>query len=255
MQNSIIGLLLLAGCATSDTSNHAKDQLLTLDHINDAEVKEIMLQAIDAGGGLDRWNAWTQLSFDKHTILYDSLGHEELNRKQRIIWQRSPVEQVNIAWNQEDEEHQLSWQSGEIKKYVAGKEVKVNDSAPLLNSVLSATYVMSLPFKLLEKNYDIKSQGQKTVQDRKATILQSQYLPPTPNETVDTWWLHFDEDFRLIGYQVAHADHISLVENSELIEAGGILWPLTRKSWRVNKHGEKLWLRAAYSYGNYQVLP
>lgn len=52
---------------------------------------------------------------------------------------------------------------------------------------------------------------------------------------------------------VKHADHLSYVKNLSFTEVDGFTFPLTRKSWRVNKDRGTLYLRAEYEYSDYEI--
>ena len=70
----------------------------------------------------------------------------------------------------------------------------------------------------------------------------------------DTWWYFFDpETFLMVGNEVQLKDHRSLVYDLSGEEVNGLNLHGTRESWRVNEKGERLFLRAAYRYSQYQI--
>lgn len=125
------------------------------------------------------------------------------------------------------------------------------------NTALSSSFVISIPFNLLDPGAQLSHAGFDTLDNgSKVEVLKAIYDPQgnQNHSTPDTWWHFFDANSnKHLAYMVQHADHFSYVENLEFEKAGGILFPKSRDSWRVNKHREKLWLRAKYQYSRYEV--
>ncbi len=213
-------------------------------------------QAIRAAGGLAAWFKWNRLSFDKHTELYDSAGSLESDLRQHIVWQRTPPSVV-IRWQDEEKvNHEIMADHRGMRKLENGQEQTQMDTQALINSLSAAKYVMSLPFKLAEPGYQIEYEQVDTLPSGATVhLLQARYSEDgDPVKDSDVWWHQFHTDTYLqMGYMVKHLDHISLIENLENTKVAGIIWPIHRKSWRINSIGQKQYLRATYHYSNYVV--
>ena len=255
----VMALIVLSlGCG-GNPSSAGKSQAAIgnpFEHIQDLEVQKHLQKAIAAAGGLETWQNCDQIHFDKHTVLYDEKGMIESDRRQQIIWKKRPETEVNITWLEGVVTHQIMSNSGRTKKLEDQIDVTPTDLTSLTNGILSATYVMAIPFKLLDHQYELMYQGIDTLESQEVVhVLQSRYLDRDKSEEdIDTWWHYYDVDsYQQLGYKVKHADHISLIENLDMTRSGGILWPTQRKSWRIDDFGQKDYLRADYTYANYQI--
>lgn len=243
-------LLLFAACKPSVNEI---DDTTALDRIADKKAAQLLKKAIDAAGGLDTWNSLKLISFDKHFALFTENGEIEKDQQQTYI-QR----------NRYDGSDGESVENPELRYQVGSDFIRVNgdvnpdiEETALRNSILSASFVISIPFKLLDDGAVLTYMGKDTLdRGQEVEVLQVSYNPENHgnHSTKDTWWHYFDsQTYKHLAYMVQHADHYSYVENLTQTEAGGVVFPLTRKSWRVDENRNLLWLRAEYEYSNYQV--
>ena len=87
-------------------------------------------------------------------------------------------------------------------------------------------------------------------------VLQVSYSPEqhANHSSADTWHFYFDqENQNVVANFIESPDHFSLVENTSFQRIGGTLFYKDRKSYRVDSLGNKLYLRAAYTYENFRV--
>ena len=71
----------------------------------------------------------------------------------------------------------------------------------------------------------------------------------------DTWWYYFDpSSYLMVGNEVQLKDHRSLVYDLSTEKADDLLFHGTRKSWRVDEAGKRLFLRAEYRYSNFELI-
>ncbi|MEL6924978.1 MAG: hypothetical protein AAFO94_13095, partial [Bacteroidota bacterium] len=166
-------------------------------------------------------------------------------------------EDVLIEWEQDGQAHQIHYSQGEAVKSINGKPDPDAKPTSTFNTVMSATFVLSIPFNFLDEGAALSHDGTTTLEDGTSVeVLKIRYDPTAHDNltTADTWWVYFDAtDHRLLGYMVQHADHYSYVRNLSFIEAGGFLFPKERKSWRVNPDRSKQYLRAEYVYSDFVV--
>lgn len=243
---------VFSSCQSLDTHSSS---LPSFDKIGDKQAAQLLKNAIEAAGGLDTWNSLKLISFDKHFALFTENGELEMDRKQTYI-QRNQFEGKNKD-EEKSMDKELEYQLGPDFIRVKGDVNPEMEETALRNSILSASFVISIPFKLLDEGAILTYVGKDTLdRGQEVEVLQVSYNPENygNHSTKDTWWHYFDsKTYQHLAYMVQHADHYSYVENLTQTEAGGVVFPLTRKSWRVDENRNLLWLRAEYEYSNYQV--
>lgn len=227
------------------------------EHLKDKKVKDLISKTIESTGGLDNWNKIESLNFKKYFALYDSLGEieNEVNQVHNYLFYPNP--EINIHWTKENQKHHIQFRSNKIIKTIDGKPDSNANETSLINTVRSATFVMSIPFNLLDAGVDFEYQGLDTLEQSVVVdVLQATYNPEQHNNhsTKDIWWFYFNHKTHFLeGYMVQHTDHFSYVKNNKLTKVEGFTFPEIRKSWRVTKDREILYLRADYAYSAYQV--
>lgn len=226
-------------------------------HIKNEKVKTLISKAITAAGGLENWKQLQSLDFKKYFALYDSLGNTENAVHQTHRYVFNPEKEIHISWEKENALYRIQSKNEQTTKTINGKTDPAAKSSSLLNTVRSATFVLSIPFNLLDAGVAFQHKGFDTLEDgQEVEVLQADYNPTTHNNhsTKDTWWLYFDKNnFQLVGYMVQHADHFSYVKNLSTENVSGFIFPKKRKSWRVTPQRKILFLRADYDYTNYSI--
>lgn len=243
-------LLLLSAC--QPLAGEVRD-LSMYANIPDKEAASLLQKAMDASGGLATWNSLKMISFEKRFALFSENGEVEQDLNQYYIQRNDYAE----GSNNREEKKDLIYQLGSDLIRIGGEVNPELSGTALRNTVLSASFVISLPFKLLDEGAELTYAGKDTLdRGQEVEVLQVVYNPETNanHSTPDIWWHYFDaETHTHLAYMVKHADHFSYVENLSQTEAGGIVFPLSRKSWRVDENRNLLWLRAEYEYSNYHV--
>ncbi|MEM8887188.1 MAG: hypothetical protein AAGD28_04305 [Bacteroidota bacterium] len=250
----LLSFLFIFSCAEKAATMEVEEELPDpFASIDDAKAKELLMKAMEGAGGLEKWESLSEISFDKHFALFKEDGAVEMDRNQTYI-QRNRKTEEGLGL---DKEKDVVYQLGPDLIQISGDVNPQADAQAIENSVLSASFVISIPFKLLDEGAELSYDGTDQLEDgREVEVLKVVYKPDEYSNlsTADIWWHYFDaKTYKHLAYMVQHADHVSYVENTGLTEAGGIVFPLTRKSWRVNENREKLWLRADYEYSNYTV--
>ena len=249
----LLGIIFLFFNACT-TSKQVTDPLQV---VKDEQVKTILRKAFTAMGGIQNWQALQTLQFQKNTELYLASGEIEQNTFQNHTYHYRPNQKVQIDWEKDNKVYQTTMENGQVQKKVNGQIDATANPISLKNGVLAATFVVGLPFKLLDEGVALSYEGKKELPNGKTVEVIKAVYNPTAHQNhskSDTWWHYFDSiDFHQVGYTVKLIDHNSYVENLSFEKVDGFLFTRTRKSWRVNENGEKTYLRAAYEYSNYKT--
>ncbi len=259
--NALIGcltiILSMHSCQLKESPNKETAQPSPFAHISDQKAKDLLEKAIASAGGLERWKRVKDVHFEKEFALYTESGEIENGAVQSHHYRFQPRSVVDISWQKDDEQHVLSYRENKVQKTINTKVDTTVNPQSLLNNILSATFVVSIPFNLLDPGVELSYVGPKTLPDGKTVEVLKAVYNPAKNEnhsTRDIWWHYFDaESFLENSYMVQHADHFSMVQNVSMAEAGGIHFPKERKSYRVDESGNILYLRATYDYRKYEV--
>lgn len=234
-----------------------KKEASPLEKIKDEKVKTLLANTFKKTGGLENWRNKKSIKFKKYFALFDSLGNTEMSVNQIHEYHYSPKETINIRWNKNDENHFLQSIDSKITKTINEQPDLNAKPTSLKNTILSSTFVVNIPFNLLDEGIVFEHEGIDTLDGGAVVeVLRADFNPETHNNhsTKDTWWYYFDKkEHYLVGYMVKHADHISYVKNLSFTEVDGFTFPLKRKSWRVNSNRELLYLRAEYEYSDYEI--
>ena len=255
--SSLLALLFIGIISFS-----CQNQKTTIDpdpyqHIQDQQASTLLQKAINQAGGLDNWNRIQELYFKKYTALYEESGVTEAEARQTHQYQYQPKEKVRISWNIDTLGYLVTFQDGQLKRLINGQPDASANLKSLMNSLLSATFVIGIPFKLLDEGAELSYAGSDILEDgQEVEVLKVTYNPAEHNNhsTPDTWWHYFSKkDFKQVGYMVQHADHFSYVKNLSYVKADGFLFPKERESYRVDSLRNLLYLRAKYEYSNFAV--
>lgn len=228
-----------------------------LEKIKDDKVKALLEKTFKKTGGLENWANKKSIKFKKYFALFDSLGNTEMSVNQIHGYNYSNGGDINIRWTKENKKHLLHFKNGKITKTINDQPDSSAKPTSLKNTVLSSTFVVNIPFNLLDDGIVFEHEGIDTLDGGEVVeVLRADFNPEAHDNhsTKDTWWYYFDKnEHHLVGYMVKHADHMSYVKNLSFTKVGGFTFPLTRKSWRVNKDREILYLRAEYEYSDYKI--
>ncbi len=224
-------------------------------NITDTIAREIVRTSIEHAGGIERWQNMESLKYTKQFALLLESGAVEKNFDQVHHYQMNPaiIDIVSV-------ENGLSLHT----RMVDGVYSRTEDDVPLeipqetlRKAVNTSTYVIGMPFKLLDPGVLLKYEGETTMQDGRVVDIVSASYNADKNanhSTTDVWKYYFDkEERKIVANWVKTSDHYSLIENLTFVRSGGILFNKDRKSYRVDSLGNRLFLRADYTYDNYEV--
>ncbi len=247
-------ILLMLGLITWSCQPPAdKSEPDPLSHIRDAKAARVLSKAMERAGGLDQWQKKRSLQFRKSTVLYLENGEVESMADQLHTYTYADPSVVEIEWMEGPDKMKLTSDYNSVSRTKNSQPDSRLDPVSGLNSVLSSTYVISIPFKLLDQGVELKYLGLDTLEDHSVVhVLQAEHEPSDNPEEYDTWWHYFDHDtYRQVGYLVRHADHFSLVKNLSFVMVDGFEMVKDRRSYRVDERGNIDYLRAVYEYTNY----
>jgi hypothetical protein len=247
-------LLFLAISCTPATEDTAK-QVDRYEQIADEKAREIIRASIEHAGGMERWEQMQQLRYTKDFSLLLESGEVEKSYEQVHDYQYNPMV-IDIQSQENGQLIHTLLQEGVYSRTIDGESADLSQDV-LAKAVNTSTYVVGMPFKLLDPGVDITYEGGTQMEDgRMVDVIRVSYDADQHDNhsTTDVWKYYFDkEDRKIVANWVKTSDHFSLVENVSFVRAGGILFNKERKSYRVDSLGQRLWLRAEYVYDNYEV--
>lgn len=245
--------ILFFACQTEITDNTSNPY----EKIEDEAARILLQKAIERAGGIEKWESKKSIAFQKYVALYDSAGNTEQANWQQHLYTYQPNSKIEIAWKKDSQVYKIEADDTSMRRLIDGQKDTTANAQSLENSVLSATFVISLPFKLLDEGVRLSHIGTRMIENGlEVEVLKAVYNAEQHNNhsNQDVWELYFDtQGYKMIGYQVQHDDHISYVLNESFVTVDGLLFPHLRKSYRMNEAGEKLFLRAAYEYKGYEL--
>lgn len=223
--------------------------------ISDSTAREIIRQAINHAGGLDRWNAIKQLDYKKEFKLYSEEGSIEKSYSQL---HKYDLVKDNI-WIQYIENNDTITTIKNKQKYsrsINGKN-KSDKTAAFQKLINTSLYVIGMPFKLLDEGTILSYIGDTILRGDKCNVLEARYNTSeySSHSGNNTWRYYFhDQTKEIVANWVDAGDHFSFISNLTTKRNGGILFNAKRESHRVDSLGQKLYLRADYLYSDYKVI-
>ncbi len=224
-------------------------------HISDIKTREIIKAAIDKSGTIDVWQRLKEIRYQKHSVLYFSDGSEESNVIQQHVYRMSPEFEADITWEKNGDRHYLQYTSQFARKFVNDTLQESNEES-LRQSVMSAIYVLGMPFKLLDEGVELTYEGVTNFEGISAHAIEARYSSDNNenHSTDDLWWYYFDsENADFLGAMVYHAPTYAMIRNLEFDQSTPIRFHKHRKSYRTDSTRNIEYLRAQFWYDNYEV--
>lgn len=211
---------------------------------------EIVNSSIIEHGGLDTWKKLKSISFNKVTILFDSMGATESNVIQRHFYNFTPELSGTIKWFEKGDSIKVVFEKGEAIKYVNNQSDK--DSKEAKNTVDASLYVLFQPFKLLDEGTTLKRVGVDSLDGRAVNIIEPIYAGHQEGD--DQWFFYFDTNSsELMANLVNHNGRFSLIKNLTFDYTSLLKLHQHRKSYFVDSKLNIQYLRAEYFYTNYEL--
>lgn len=227
---------------------------LSCSESRDKMAVSLIKKSIEAHGGQNSWESLQSFSMKKESRLFKENGETESFSIQDNEFRLKPFFEAKMTWEKDSIHHRLIFDGITTRYWMGENEIKNEGFLESKKKDIDAAYyVMTKPFDLLGSEKNLTYLGLTHLPDGKA-VETVQVIDGDPHDaTTDIWWYFLDpETFRLVAYKVKTSDHYSLVYNLDWDNSTGILFPTKRESYRVDSLGNHLYLRAAYSYGDYK---
>lgn len=258
MKNGMLMLLVILIAACSQPKKAPITETPKADpyaHITNDKIRDILKSAIDVSGTINVWRGLNEIRYQKHSVLYLSDGSEESNVIQQHVYRMSPEFEADITWEKDGDKHYLQYTSESAKKFVNDTLQDVSEEA-LQQSVMSAIYVLGMPFKLLDGGVKLTYEGETDFDGFKAHAIEARYSSDENenHSTDDLWCYYFDvENANFLGALVYHAPTYAMIRNLEFDQSTPIKFHKHRKSYRTDSSRNIEYLRAQFWYDNYEV--
>ncbi len=245
----LAGLMTLYSCVSKTTS-----EFDAFSHIQDTEVRDILKRAISWSGGIDRWRSLDSIIYTKDSKLFLSDSGIESESIQRHAYAMRPKFSARITWSPDTSEfHEILYGEQSVKRV---NDSVVAEGRKVEETVLSAIYVLGMPFKLLDPGVQLSYEGKLQIGENVADAIRAGY-DPNANEnhsTTDLWWYYFDEvSGAFLGCLVYHPPTYAYIENQAFHDVEGIKFHAHRKSYRSDSARNIEFLRAEFWYSDYEV--
>lgn len=256
MRYTIILFLFLTACQSAPVKEVVAEETPDhFSHIEDEKARNILEAAVDYAGGLEAWRKISRLRYDKTFSLFSASGEVEKTFEQIHDYTVSPkVIDIQSVENGTLIHTRLV---DTVYTQTADGEPTEKTQTAIEKGINTSTYVIGLPYKLLDAGAEVIYAGEKTMDTGQVVdVLEVRYNPTqhANHSSADTWYFYFDQENRnMVANFIVSPDHFSLVENTSFQRVGGTLFYKDRKSYRVDSLGNKLYLRATYTYENFVV--
>ena len=215
------------------------------------EAEKIVLKSIENHGGKGNWMNLKSISYNKITVLFDSMGTEESSMVQRHNYILKPQLEATIKWIENGDSIKIVYKNGEAIKYVSGLP-ESNSAQASESTVDAAMFVLFQPFKLTDAGTILKYVGVDTLDDKAVKVVKPNYAGAHPGD--DEWFFYFDKaTYELIANMVNHNGRRSLIKNIAFDFTIPLYLHKHRKSYFVDSLLNIQYLRAEYFYTNYKL--
>ena len=214
---------------------------------------DIISQTVEAYGGIAHWNNIQQLSFDKEVTLFleDHTIERKTNQFQLFQFEDSFGK---IEWDENGIEHQIVYENNNFSKVENDSIITSLEARTYAERAFFASeYVIKQPFDLLRDEVRLVRETDTIVNSKDCYVVSVHYEDEAPD--ADRWYYIVSKlDNLIVANKVVLKDHTSWVENLTYDTTTDFIFNAHRKSYRLNRAGEKTYLRAEYFYSNYSVL-
>ncbi|MBC8754153.1 hypothetical protein H2O64_05685 [Kordia sp. YSTF-M3] len=221
--------------------------MLTLSCENELTAEMIVNKSLEeAHGGKANWELPKMVLYEKTTILYDSLGNIESQKKQRFHNTLQPQFTSKVIWTENGEEKRIVFDGKDTFVFIDGFQVTDDKKVAVAHKeIMGAQYVLWQPYKLLADEVSLELEGRVRLEDgSKAYKIKATY---TDSDT--EWWYYFDtKTFLLKENLVKHGATYSQIINIKHEEKTGLRLHKERKSFMIDIQKDQKYLRAHYYY-------
>lgn len=216
------------------------------------EGEMLLKQALEAHGGLEKWNKKRAISYDKKTVLYDEAGNIESDVTQHILYDFDSVFSGRMWWVKNGQMHRIVFDGQNATQTIDSLMIDNGQNAE--QTFMTSYVTFAQPFKLFTDQVKLTTEGVVTLDNgRKAYKVRVVY-PHENSADADKWWYFFDtENHRVAANLVWHNGRYSFVENTAYDTSTPFVFNAERKSYFTDSLLNKKYLRASYELKNIQV--
>ena len=254
--NRTISLLIISGiifsCSPSRQTQENVEAPDPYGHVVDDQIKTILKRAIDKAGGIEKWRSLKSIKYTKHNMLFLEDSTVEVDNVQRHEYTMLPEFEATITWTKEGVDHKIVYGPEGASQY-RNDSITGNDPS---QTVMSAIYVLGMPFKLLDAGTYLQYKGKVTLEGGNiADEIKATYSPEDHDNhsTQDEWYYYFGDDGSFYGAMVYHAPTYAYIQNLEFDRSTPIQFHKHRKSYRSDSVRNIKFLRAEFWYSDYSV--
>lgn len=250
--SSFIILMLtisIPGCLQKTTDKETSNKETEKD-----KVTEVVDRAITWAGGLDKWNTIDSLTYIKRSRLLYENQEVEYDITQSHAYVLNPSLTMNIEWTTDAGINNIFHSDSTSIKQL--NDSIIDQGTKVMESAMSAFYVLGMPYKLKDPGTILSYEGQKSFGDKTADVVRASYSPDEydNHSTSDLWWYYFDVvDGAFLGCMVYHPPTYALIENIAFHDVNGMKFQKRRMSYRCDSLGNKQYLRAEFWYDDFEV--
>ncbi len=252
----ILCLIFILFSFISCLDREERQKKTPFDHIGEKKVRRILKRAIAQAGGWERWDRLKSIHYKKRSLLLLEGGAVESDLTQSHDYIMTPEFSASILWVKDSVDYEINYSKSSAKRWVD----QINDDSnpsDIRESVMSALYVLGMPFKLLDEGVELTYQGTTKFMDSvEADIIHATYNPKTYNShtTDDRWWFYFDSKTGyFLGSKVFHPPTYALIHNMKFTDKINLKFPERRKSYRTDSLGNIKFLRAEFWYSHFEI--
>jgi hypothetical protein len=221
--------------------------MLTLSCETELTAEMIINKSLEeAHGGKANWELPKMVLYEKTTILYDSLGNIESQKKQLFHNTLQPEFTSEVNWEENGIQKRVVFDG--IKTQLFFDEIIQTDAKAIEKAhkeIMGAQYVLWQPYKLLADEVSLELEGKVRLEDgSKAFKIKVTYI-----DSDTQWWYYFDtKTFLLKENLVKHGATYSQIINVKYEEKTGLRLHKERKSFMIDTQKDQKYLRAHYNY-------
>lgn len=242
----LIFLVIVLSCKQNTSANLPVNM--------DDSSRVIIDRAIAYAGGYEAWQQKQTMSFDKHSISYDSTGKVVREVAQHFDYMLKPEFRAKVVYTFNDTTFILMHDGQKARKLVNGKiseEQKDIDQA--WNSSFGSQFVISMPFKLRDPGINAAYVGQLTMNDgTPAQVVKTSYAKGAGSNPNHTWYYYFEPGTgkllaNSLTWEKAKWDFTRYVTFEK---TGGLLMPALRKSYAADSLNKPTWQVTESTHSN-----
>jgi hypothetical protein len=222
--------------------------MLTLSCESEFTAEIIVSKSLEeAHGGKENWETPTTLIYEKTTILYDSLGNVENQKKQRFHNTLQPTFTSKVNWEENGIQKRIVFDGKETHLFFDEQQqtdLKAIEKAH--KEIIGAQFVLWQPYKLFTDEATLTNEGIVRLEDR----TQAHSIKVTYPGSDTIWWYYFEKKtFLLKENLIQHNENkYSQIINIKQEEKTGLRLHKERKSFLIDTQKNEKYLRAKYYY-------